>query len=325
MSAWIVKTLFICFIAIIVTGCKLVVMVPSGGYLESLSNTRDCSSKNLCEFEMNADDFSEAFTAIAKPGYVFSGWQPGSRFLCGGSTNSTCDISNQGLGAVAAVVLEIIASGELYYAMPRFEFVGFDTDGDGIKDHIDDDDDNDGILDIYDVCPLNQDLGCGVSTITVGNDEWYQPSLLIGYSWDDLRAICDPRPCVGTLSGGEDITGWYWAYAREVNALFNYYIGAPEVEDVNRIYKEMNSYWAPAFLNDFRFTETIGEAPNDIYYSVRGLTNQTTGLFPQRAYQGVLNMITPRPSSNNDYVYTGSSVPLSYPNDGMGVWLYRPL
>lgn len=30
----------------------------------------------------------------------------------------------------------------LFYIMPLFKFVGIDTDGDGIKDHVDEDDDN---------------------------------------------------------------------------------------------------------------------------------------------------------------------------------------
>ena len=42
--------------------------------------------------------------------------------------------------------------------MPTFEFVGIDSDGDGIKDHIDEDDDNDGIFDEFDPYPLDPTL-----------------------------------------------------------------------------------------------------------------------------------------------------------------------
>lgn len=140
-------------IGVFVAGCKLAVLVVEGGHVESQSGAMNCAEGRNCLVEINASDFSDTFTAISREGYRFSRWYDGAYFLCGGSTNPTCVIDNSGT-ADDAGMQAIIASNATFYIMPVFEFVGIDTDGDGIPDHIDEDDDNDGIPDEYDPDPL---------------------------------------------------------------------------------------------------------------------------------------------------------------------------
>lgn len=152
------KALLIVFLAILATGCKISLTVTSGGDVPSLSGTNDCAGASLCEYEVNDMSFAETFTAVPREGYVFSKWQGGDDYLCPNSPNPICTVENGLLAALPdgprEIVDAIIASGRFYYLQPLFTFVGIDTDGDGIPNHIDTDDDNDGVLDPDDDCPL---------------------------------------------------------------------------------------------------------------------------------------------------------------------------
>jgi hypothetical protein len=119
--------------------------------------------------------FNETFTAVARPGYVFTHWNKGHGFLCGDSVDPVCNISLLGVPEGDTGVSALLASGHIFYVMPHFQFVGVDSDGDGIADHLDEDDDNDGILDRDDSCPLNPDTSIGAvcesssGKVTVGD------------------------------------------------------------------------------------------------------------------------------------------------------------
>ena len=188
-------------------------MVPSGGDVTSASGTRNCAGGSLCEHNITDSTFNDSFTAVAKPGYVFTKWNKGAGFLCGDSTNPTCTISNVGTAGNAAIE-GIIATGQFFYAMPLFDFVGIDTDGDGQKDHVDADDDNDGVLDVDDNCPLeapNKDgFGCPYNPdfVTANGRQWFQADLFKYLTWHQIDAVCPSGVCVdgGQLSG-HDMTG----------------------------------------------------------------------------------------------------------------------
>ena len=122
MNALITKTLFICCIATVVTGCKLAVNVGEGGDALSSSGSSDCLENNGCEFVITDATFSESFTAVAKVGYRFVKWRAGEDYLCPDSANPTCVASNteyQGNAAAEAV----IASDKVYSIEPIFEQV----------------------------------------------------------------------------------------------------------------------------------------------------------------------------------------------------------
>jgi hypothetical protein len=158
MRALMTKTLFVLCIATAMVGCKISVIVPSGGDVQSNSGTRNCPGAQVCEFEVRAANFSDSFTATPNPGYAFVKWQKGDRFQCGDSTNSTCTVSNEAFAGIPGI-LNFIVGGDVYYAMPIFSFVGVDSDGDGVQDHLDEDDDGDGFPDIEDPYPLDPDNG----------------------------------------------------------------------------------------------------------------------------------------------------------------------
>ena len=150
MSGLSIKALFIISLAMLATGCRVAIIVPTGGNVVSSNGAYNCPEASVCEFEVTEAPFSETFTAQASPGYEFEKWSDGSDFLCGESTAPTCvvGISDNPLGAV------VIALFNSSYVMPIFTDVGIDTDLDGIRNELDDDDDNDGLLDDYDDCPI---------------------------------------------------------------------------------------------------------------------------------------------------------------------------
>jgi len=105
-----------------------------------------------------------------KPGYQFVKWHKGSGFLCGDSTNLTCTFTMPADANLATTVIGVFATG---YMMPVYKDVGIDTDGDGLRNELDSDDDNDGVLDVDDPCPINAYANGGCFTVS-GN--LYQPT-----------------------------------------------------------------------------------------------------------------------------------------------------
>ena len=65
MQRAITLSLFSLLMALL-SGCKLAVMVSSGGYVQSLSGTQNCHGPNYCEIDISEADFSETFTAVAR-------------------------------------------------------------------------------------------------------------------------------------------------------------------------------------------------------------------------------------------------------------------
>ncbi|MAT91449.1 MAG: hypothetical protein CME59_02500 [Halioglobus sp.] len=206
----------------LLASCKLAVIATSGGDIQSASDTRNCASESVCEFAIAADDFNESFTAVPRAGYAFKHWAAGSGFICADSTNPTCVASNVGLGGIDGV-LDFIAGDHINYAMPLFEFVGTDSDGDGLQDHLDDDDDNDGVLDVDDLYPLNPDLTCPAQYAQRTNSQvLFELRDAIGReNWEDVACHYRPDAFVlddqGILLGHADII----AAVQSLNDLFN--------------------------------------------------------------------------------------------------------
>lgn len=203
-------------------GCKLSVIATSGGEVDSASTTRDCASGSVCEFNITSDNFSDSFTAIPNPGYVFSQWADGPNFQCGGSTNPSCNVSNVGLGVIAGVTA-LITGDSIYYAMPLYDFVGTDSDLDGTQDHLDDDDDNDGVLDVDDLYPFDDSLTCPAAYAlrsptmvladlrdAIGREDWVD----VACQYRPNAVILDDQ---GILVGHSDIV----TAAQSLNTLFN--------------------------------------------------------------------------------------------------------
>jgi hypothetical protein len=150
----ITKSLAMLGLAGVLAGCKVGVIVPEGGTVQSLSDTRNCPESRNCFYETLDFTFDETFTAVPNEGWQFVKWNSGNGFFCEDSTSLSCRTSTVGLAGVTGGA-SAVASDMTLYIMPLFKFVGIDTDGDGIKDHVDEDDDNDGIFDVDDAYPLD--------------------------------------------------------------------------------------------------------------------------------------------------------------------------
>ena len=197
MSGLSIKALLIISFAILATGCRVAIIVPTGGSVVSTNSEYSCPEASVCEFEVTEAPFSETFTAQASPGYEFEKWSDGSDFLCGESTVPTCvvGISDNPLGAV------VIALFNSSYVMPIFTDVGIDTDLDGIRNELDDDDDNDGVLDADDNCPLEEPnldgFGCASKKVFVTSETY--TSNLGGLAGADQQ--CNALAATAGLSG----------------------------------------------------------------------------------------------------------------------------
>lgn len=101
-------------------GCRLLTEIGEGGELDSASGAHDCSQFSTCAIEITAADFDETFTAVARPGYVFSHWKGGEKYQCPGSASPVCEVSNT-LFAGNAQAEAVIASGAEYYLEPVFK------------------------------------------------------------------------------------------------------------------------------------------------------------------------------------------------------------
>ena len=260
MRALMARTLFILFVAAVMTGCKIAVIVPSGGQLFASNPAHSCSEGNVCEFDINVGQlpFSESFTAIPKEGYEFEKWSDGSGFLCGKSTNPICAV-NIGDSAVGAVVVALFQSG---YVMPIFKDVGIDTDDDGVRNELDPDDDNDGILDLYDPCPIDADTNCGIveDIVIAAGKQWYQVDLFANLSVTDIRTVCNPVCSSGILSGKE-MEGWVFASREEVSDL------------VNNVKSIAGDGWAPYLFDTLKFRPL--SVPTSLDRFIFGRTSST--------------------------------------------------
>ena len=117
----------------------------------------------------------------------FVRWNSGDGFLCEGSTNPVCSLSNVGFGAVPELQA-LIETDTIFYIMPVFEFAGL---------------------------PLE------VINAADGR-QWAQPGNLSGVTYNEIAAACPGGVCSGML-GGYNLDGWTWATGLLVRNLFNAY------------------------------------------------------------------------------------------------------
>lgn len=113
------KMLLMLVASILLSGCKLAVVVGEGGTVQSKSNTRNCAEVSQCTFEVSGADFDETFTAVPLPGYRFDRWQSGPGYLCLKTPGPTCTLSNVPFKEIPSI-LAIIASDAVFTIRPVF-------------------------------------------------------------------------------------------------------------------------------------------------------------------------------------------------------------
>ncbi len=218
-----IKSLLFVVSIVLLSGCKLAVINVEGGEVQSIGSGT-CVAGTVCIINVADTTFSETFIAVPDQGWYFEKWNSGDGFICGGSSDRECSVSNEGASGNAALEA-LIASSETFFLMPILKRARPITD-----------------------------------TISVAGREWAQVDLFADLSWNDINTICPAGLCSGVLNGF-DMTGWMWASVEDLNSLFNHYIGFAALGPGPDTYGEgKNSTWAPAFFNDgWRPNNPFGE------------------------------------------------------------------
>lgn len=185
-------------ISLLLAGCKLAVIVPEGGEVQSIGSGT-CSSGVVCIVEVHNTNFSEIFRAVPNPGWYFHKWNSGDRFFCSSSGSPECELAFESTPGTEDndKVLELVESSETFYLMPVFK----DTPPEiaAVEDR----------------------------PVKVNGNLWLQPIHFVNYSYLQINEVCPHRVCRGFLPGSEiDLTGYFWAAKEDAESLFSFYRGS---------------------------------------------------------------------------------------------------
>ncbi|GAB5452214.1 MAG: hypothetical protein Hals2KO_25420 [Halioglobus sp.] len=112
------KITAITLLLVVLGGCKIHVLMPEGGEVQSVSSGT-CLSGNVCILQVSDTNYTETFTAIPQPGWQFAKWNNGEAFLCADSTNPVCVVTNVPL-AGNPTAEDFVASNGVLYLLPVF-------------------------------------------------------------------------------------------------------------------------------------------------------------------------------------------------------------
>ncbi len=201
-------------------GCKFQILVPAGGQVRSLISSSTCPPQTSCVQEIVDATFNDSYIAEPLPGWVFLRWSTGDDFLCAGSANPVCNVTNVPLAGNPAAEA-IIDSTRSFFLSPVFE-------------------------------QLDREITDTMAFPSLGV-EIAQPDLFIGLSWFQITDVCrvgNGGVCDDEIINGWRMDGWTWADALTMNAMFNTYGVSPPLSSTNiDTHTEVNSTWAPAFFN----------------------------------------------------------------------------
>lgn len=85
------RTLLFAVLMILLSACRIDIIVPAGGAVSSESGAYSCAANSTCAVAVADSRFNETFAAIPAQGFQFIGWKKGLALLCGGSL-SPCPI-----------------------------------------------------------------------------------------------------------------------------------------------------------------------------------------------------------------------------------------
>jgi len=155
MSIGVIRQVFLAFVIIFLSACKLVIELPEGGQLKSASGKFDCRNEQQgvshssadrgyapyqgvspthagafhCEFDVSDTSFDETFTAIPDPGYEFKQWKKVPRGFFGNSTESSVRLFTSNFVGDDRL-LAFLDSDNEFYLEPVFARLGGNTDCD---------------------------------------------------------------------------------------------------------------------------------------------------------------------------------------------------
>ena len=126
----------------------LVITVPEGGSVRSLSNNHMCGAGETCEIPID-DEFHEVFIPQHKVGYRFNSWKSSSQHFCGGQIVN-CTITAD--SADSATHLEPIFDRDVastgYRGIRKLDYSDMAVDG-LFFNQVHADFDGDGVLDLF--------------------------------------------------------------------------------------------------------------------------------------------------------------------------------
>jgi uncharacterized repeat protein (TIGR02543 family) len=313
MTSRLFKIFAILAVATLASGCKLEIVAVQGGDVTWSGGS--CPEGSNCVIEITDPNYSNSFTVTPKPGYQFVKWQKAPGFLCGDSTNPVCTFTMPTDANLATAVIGLFVTG---YMMPVYKDVGIDTDGDGVRNELDEDDDNDGLNDDLDNCklvgPNNDGFGCPgatiTDTVTVDGRVWAQVVLFTNLSTVQISAVCPVGACInGGVLNGHNMTGWTWASAVDLHALFNFYGVDPPMNIARQtVGGSYGSVWATNFFNGgWRPTENFS----------------TVTLLRGWYLTGIAGMYDSHEYPTEDRSFTDSQAGPGGSYSYVGAWFYR--
>jgi hypothetical protein len=274
-----IRKVILSFVILLLAGCKVAVLMVEGGEVVFGNYTgsgETCTAGNICFLDVPDTSSTTIFYAQPDEGWEFVRWNSGQNFWCPGSQNPLCELPLESLAGVPAVE-DIVASDSTYYVMPIFQRVP----------------------------PI----------ITIGDKEWYQPTLFPDFTWHEVNAICPVGVCNGSL-GGHDLTGWTWASTDDMKELLNDYIGHEALSSGVDNYFEVDSTWAPIF---FESGWRMFTPPHLFPHSLEGWTSSEYS-----SGRGLITVIVDRAAGETDKVYNSTNNTKDNSYIYRGVWFYRP-
>jgi hypothetical protein len=104
--------------AILLTGCKIEIIVPEGGSVVTRSGSFRCLAGQTCLIDVYDLYFSQDFVAKPDSGYTFDKWKKTYRGFCGGKSKS-CNLYTSELDDYPAL-MAFLESDDTFYLEPVF-------------------------------------------------------------------------------------------------------------------------------------------------------------------------------------------------------------
>ncbi|MCB1695032.1 MAG: hypothetical protein KDI34_02295 [Halioglobus sp.] len=106
---------------LVVTSCKIRIIVPEGGGVATSSGAYSCTSGKTCDIDVVDFFFDQTFIAKPATGYIFKYWKKGDRRFCGGASKPCRLFTTAFTGDWVEPILEWLETDEVFYLQPVFE------------------------------------------------------------------------------------------------------------------------------------------------------------------------------------------------------------
>ncbi len=113
-------------VAVILTACKLRIIVPEEGGIVVWGEGESCQAGDICNIDVSDQNFDETFRAVPDAGYRFVGWRRMERSFCGGK-DGDCHLFTTTFNDNPNLVRFLDSPTDVFRLRPEFEPVaGYD-------------------------------------------------------------------------------------------------------------------------------------------------------------------------------------------------------